>query len=167
MKDDEKCYELPIGRGLVTIVDSGDYEKCSNLKLGSKWDSKKKCFYATAWFRGGKCGHKIPLARVILGLDMFDLREVDHIDNKNTLDNRHSNLRVGTTSQNQANAVRRVDNTSGFNGVYWNKKRKRWVALIRVKGRRYGLGGFVTPQDAHVAYCKAAVKHFGEFARFE
>lgn len=90
--------------------------------------------------------------------------QVDHL-NCNGLDNRRANLRVCSQSQNQGNSRRRTDNTSGFKGVSWNKQAGKWQARIRRGGRRVHLGYFTTPEDAHTAYCLAAVEVFGEFAR--
>lgn len=89
------------------------------------------------------------------------------IDHRNGVrhDNRWRNLRASTKSQNQANARRRTDNTSGVKGVTWNKTRKKWVAQIQIRGRRLSLGGFTTLEAAAEAYKKAAKEHHKEFAR--
>ena len=93
---------------------------------------------------------------------------VDHI-NGNPLDNRKSNLRFCTHQQNNANAVKRVPGTSRFKGVTWKKPygshhEGRWLARIRVNGNLIYLGQFKVEEHAYAAYCKAAVKYFGEFA---
>src|SRR3546814_357316 len=69
--------------------------------------------------------------------------EVDHRNGARD-DNRWCNLRKATKAQNQANARRRRDNTSGVKGVTWNKARKKWVAQIQAGGKRMSLGGFPT-----------------------
>jgi len=43
---------------------------------------------------------------------------------------------------------------------------KGYEARIKVRGITYRLGTFQTVEDAHAAYCRAAVKFHGEFARF-
>lgn len=89
-------------------------------------------------------------------------RDLDHI-NRDCLDNRISNLRLATESQNLANKKRPSSNTSGFKGVH--PKRKKWCAQIKCEGQRRTLGVFETPEAAHEAYMKAARELFGEFAR--
>ena len=65
--------------------------------------------------------------------------------------------------ENSVHVQKHCDNTSGFKGVF--KKEKRWVAKIRVKGKYFHLGTFLTKKDAAVAYNNAALEHFGKFAR--
>jgi hypothetical protein len=90
--------------------------------------------------------------------------DIDHI-NGDRADNRWANLRLATRSQNNANAKRRADNTSGFKGVTFNKRRNGWQAQIKLTGRNYNLGCFITPEEAHAAYRVAAAERFGQFAR--
>src|SRR3546814_1707207 len=87
--------------------------------------------------------------------------EVDHRNGARD-DNRWCNLRKATKAQNQANARRRRDNTSGVKGVTWNKARKKWVAQIQAGGKRMSLGGFPTIDAADNAYQKAANKRSEE-----
>ncbi|MFA6118161.1 MAG: HNH endonuclease [Sphingomonas sp.] len=89
---------------------------------------------------------------------------IDHI-NGNGLDNRRSNLRGATQRQNLQNAGRRVDNTSGFKGVYYSQASKKWAAQIRYEGKQKYLGLFHDARDAAKAYNAAALKYFGAFAR--
>ena len=89
---------------------------------------------------------------------------IDHI-NGNPSDNRWCNLREATPTQNVANAKRRKDNTSGFKGVCWYRKTKKWKAEIMISQKHIHLGYFDTPELAHQAYVDAAIKYFGEFAR--
>lgn len=62
--------------------------------------------------------------------------EVDHIYH-DTLDNRKSQLRIATSSQQKMNTKIRSDNTSGHRGVYYDKSRNTWNINIRVQGRYY------------------------------
>jgi len=92
--------------------------------------------------------------------------DVDHINNT-PLDNRIENMQLATRSQNCQKAKRRKDNTSGFKGVSWNVKMNKWQAYINSERKRTHLGFHETVELAHAAYCKAALKQHGRFARTE
>lgn len=90
---------------------------------------------------------------------------IDHI-NGDKLDNRLCNLREATRPQNSRNRASQSNNTSGFKGAFWHKRDSKWVAQIRINGKKKHLGYFPTPEAAHHAYCQAATKYHGEFANF-
>lgn len=89
---------------------------------------------------------------------------IDHID-CNPFNNAIGNLRECTASQNAANRTIDHRNKSGFKGVSFYKKTRRWVAHIRHNYRLISLGYFATPEEAAAAYRKAADELFGEFSR--
>lgn len=89
---------------------------------------------------------------------------VDHI-NGNPLDNRKSNLRVCTQSDNLCNTAIRKDNKSGVKGVSWAKHVKKWCAQIKYQGEKFHLGYFNNVDEAATAYQKAALKLHKEFSR--
>lgn len=86
---------------------------------------------------------------------------LDHI-NLDKLDNRLSNLRIATPTENNANT--RCRNALGLKGVTLHGCGK-WQAAIKVDGKNHHLGLFSTPELAHAAYCGAAKVAFGKFAR--
>jgi hypothetical protein len=92
--------------------------------------------------------------------------DVDHIDG-DALNNRRSNLRFATRSQNLRNSRKqsRVDLTSIHKGVSFLPKYERWWSRIRVDGRNLALGCYATSEDAARAYDAAADHYFGEFAK--
>jgi hypothetical protein len=86
------------------------------------------------------------------------------VDHKNRVsdDNRLSNLRAATHSQNSSNTRIYSTNTSGFRGVWRNGN--RWAASIRSDYKIMFLGNFASKEDAACAYDAAARKLHGGFA---
>lgn len=102
--------------------------------------------------------------RLVMCLNDIELC-VDHIHGNQTKnDNRKSNLRIATRSQNQMNACLSTNNTSGITGVYWYKPSKKWLAIIMVNRQRIHLGYFEKFEDAVKARKEAEEKYFGEFS---
>jgi len=89
---------------------------------------------------------------------------VDHQD-CDGLNNKFSNLRPCTKSQNAANSRKAKNNSSGVKGVYWDATRGKWVAEIRCGNIRHRLGRFDELEVAALAYAAKARELFGEFAR--
>lgn len=96
---------------------------------------------------------------------VFPTRCLDHVNGKPG-DNRIENLREATTSQNAANKRISSKNKSGRKGVSLCPQTQKWFVQIRVNGRNMALGRYDKLEDAAAAYRTAAVKWFGEFARF-
>lgn len=73
--------------------------------------------------------------------------EIDHIDG-NRANNIWSNLRPASHKQNGENIKLRADNTSGFRGVCFDKRRGRWMSKVEHHKKQYNLGYFDTAELA-------------------
>lgn len=86
---------------------------------------------------------------------------LDHINGVRD-DNRISNLRLATGSQNNANrTISKSNNTSGYKGVCWSSYHKKWKAHCR----RKHIGFYSTAEEAAKAYDAKAKELFGEYAK--
>lgn len=85
--------------------------------------------------------------------------QIDHI-NGDPEDNRLANLRVVSNAENQRNASRKVNNTSGVTGVSWHRRDEIWHVNIRGNGKLRYVGSFRNFDHA-VAARKAAEREYG------
>jgi hypothetical protein len=124
--------------GLIekTLIDTEDLEKLR--KYGYTWNYYIGKHAASSpyvvgnnvyWESGKRISEKIYLHRIIM--DCPDDKVIDHI-NHDTLDNRKSNLRIVSKSENQQNRKgARKGNKSGVRGVSWDEKNKDWIVSIQ------------------------------------
>ncbi len=121
--------EICLSNGMKVFVDDNDFEYLSNwnwyfcqgyaCRMSSKSEGKRRV---------------IQMHRIVLPPKTgFD---TDHI-NGNTLDNRRSNLRYATRSQNNMNRFeKRLTSYSPFKGVCWRPIPKRWKAYIKINKKQ-------------------------------
>ncbi len=88
---------------------------------------------------------------------------IDHED-RNPLNNKITNLRFASKSQNAANSGIKPKNTSGFKGVSFEKKLSKWKVQIMDNGKKKHLGIRDNKIDAARLYDLHAKNIFGEFA---
>ena len=88
---------------------------------------------------------------------------IDHID-QNKLNNKFSNLRLATKSQQQHNRSDRLDNKSGHRGVIWQKSRQMYEAYISINGKQIHLGRYKTFEQAVAARQAKEFELHGEFS---
>lgn len=85
--------------------------------------------------------------------------DIDHI-NGDRSDNRISNLRIATKTQNRMNQGVPKNNKSGFVGVSWAKHKGQWMASISVAGKKINLGYYELIDDA-ISARKLANEKYG------
>jgi hypothetical protein len=131
--------------GVPFWIDDDDYELVKHMtfsyvgKYIGAWDGKKRY-----------CLHRV----------LMPLSECDHIDG-DVRNNRRSNLRYVTRSQNMQNR----ENWGRLpKGISYDDAKGLYRARIQVNGRRISLGRHKKLQDAVDAYNEAARRYYGEHA---
>ena len=152
---------IPVAGGEFALVDDRDYRWLVSHKWHALAGPQTVYARTSVWQPDEGKIRNFLMHRLILELTPNDPR-VDHIDG-NGLNNQRSNLRLATRSQNGAN-THSVRAQSGYKGVYENRP-DRFTARITVERKQLNLGTFGTPELAAEAYNRAAIEHFGQFAR--
>jgi len=108
------------------------------------------------YFKGAVLGRWYLAHRVAWAIysGSWPKNEIDHI-NGDRLDNRIANLRSVTSQENSKNTAIGSNNKSGIVGVYWEKDRFLWVAIIHHSGKRKFIGHFKSKDEAIEARAKA------------
>lgn len=150
--------EIILTRNQVTIVDDRDYEKLNRHKWYAYHNGYK--FYAVRWSKVSEGW--LPRKMIFMHREILQTpsnMETDHISGS-SLDNRRGNLRVATRSENAANVRRKT----GYKGLCWDKRRKKFMAYIQKECKSKFLGYFETRDEAAIAHNKAAKTIHGNFA---
>ena len=95
--------------------------------------------------------------RIIMGATDSKI-QVDHI-NGNKLDNRKQNLRICTHEQNMWNRGPLKNNKSGYKGVGWSKREKKYQVVIQANNKQVWIGYFDDLKRAARAYDRAAIQY--------
>lgn len=147
--------EIGLTRGYTTTVDDEDYEWLS------QWSWYALPGRGLVYAARSEKRRTLLMHRAIAGTPPD--KKTDHID-RDTLNNRKSNLRICSTQENARNAGLNSNNASGYKGVVWYKPTRRWLATIRHNRRQIHLGYFASREEAAIAYDAAAREYFGSFA---
>jgi hypothetical protein len=155
--------EIALTKGYVTLVDDEDYEWliCFNWHVvGNEGNtSAMTTFYN---FEGRK-QKGIAMHHMILHFP--DCECIDHI-NRNTMDNRKSNLRPCTHIQNQYNKGLFKNNKTGYKGVRWDKVKKNYIVSISCNSKPMRTKRYKDIIEAAKAYDRMALRYHKEFAYF-
>lgn len=133
------------GKKYICLIDKEDYSKVKDYRWSLTWNG-----YATT----KKQKSNLWMHRIVMQYE--GKNDIDHI-NHNKLDNRKSNLRIATRSQNNMNRLK----TKGY---YYDKENEKWRAYIEKDGRRIYLGRFETEEEALKSRKEAERKIFKDFS---
>lgn len=152
---------IPLTQGKFSIVDDEDYE----FLMQWKWHINSNGYAVRRpYIKGsGRDKQKCLTIRMhrLLG-NTPDGLDTDHI-NGDRLDNRKSNIRICTRSQNLVNKKIKKKFSSIYRGVNLHKSGK-WLSKIHFNRRFKYLGYFDTQEEAALAYNSAAKIIHGEYA---
>lgn len=156
--------EITLTKGYTTMVDDSDYDWLNQFN----WHvCVKKCGHASAVKAPTLKDSHTKMHRLILGITDPKVF-VDHKD-RNPLNNQRSNLRPCSRAQNVVNTESRKNSTSKYLGVSLASKRNTtgvtWQSIIGKDKKKIYLGRFQKEELAALAYNKAAIEMYGEFAR--
>lgn len=152
--------EIHLTQGKVAMVDDDDYEELAKFKWCAQ-EIARKWYAVRARPYNGKRQHVLMHREI---LDGEEGMEIDHKDGDG-LNNVRSNLRSATHQQNQRNRPKNRNNTSGYKGVTWDKRKGKWMAKIYCDGKHIFLGYYKNAEEAGQAYDDAAKELHGDFAR--
>ena len=152
-------YELLDDCVKVTII--GDMKKQTDYYFS--YQDLPYIFYEKLHNAGKYCVNEdgIAIHRMLLGASNPNIL-VDHID-KNTFNNRRSNLRICTIQENIRNSSKK-NGKNTYTGVNYDITRKSWRAYITVNNKQIFLGRFDTEKEALIARLTAEAIYFKEFA---
>lgn len=142
--------------------DLEDYEKIKSYY----WQKFNNGYFVTSFKENGTL-RTIQLHRLILGIENENPYKIvgDHINGSDTLyDNRKSNLRIATRSQNAINRKSEKYDLGEVVGVYWHKNRNVWVATINDKPNHRTSRDFKDYESAVEWRKNMERKYYGEFA---
>lgn len=158
--DGDVAY-VTLTKGYVATIDVADIDVIGD-RAWCAFENKHGQVYAVRVVRRDGVSHSILLHRALLG-EPDSL--VDH-RNGDSLNNRRSNLRCASNTQNQWNSKKPCTNTSGVKGVCWRGDKKVWHAKISENGKTKHLGYYDDIDAAKAAYVSAASLSRGQFANF-
>lgn len=159
VKDNICYFDIHSKHRIFTVlIDEEDFERVSKHSWSMSYSDKKKTYIKI------ECRVRPQLFR----LHRFILNAqknttIDHI-NRNTLDNRKSNLRFCNQSQNMRNCKSK-GNKTGYRGVYKNNINGKFKACISVNNKTFHIpGNFDNAESAALIRDQYALKFSNEFA---
>ena len=126
-----------LSEGVTMLVDADDFDRLSGVKWHLSWNG-----YAVNRSRVNGKNTNIRAHRLLV--DAPEGYDIDHI-NGNKLDNRKSNLRVCTRSEN-------LSNRTSAKGAYLDRRRGTWQVEFKVEKKKAYIGAFNDEELARHIY---------------
>lgn len=152
--------KIKLTKNKYALVDNSDFKWLSQWKWYASAKVDSHSFYV-------KRSDNIRMSRLLMNPPKGML--VDHI-NRNPLDNRKSNLRICTSSQNNMNRGSYLKNkTSKYKGIHFDEIRKgcilknKWRATIQINKKVIGLGSLTYLQSAAIVCLLGFIKSSESF----
>ncbi len=150
----------PLGRGNFALVDDDMYDHLMQWT----WHIRNGGYAAHPYREAGRGSKQRLILMHRLVNNTPDGLFTDHI-NGNKLDNRRENLRTVTLTTSAWNVGMKPTNTSGYSGVTWWERDRKWTAQVMHNRRMHRIGYFDTKEHAALAYNVAAQELKGPYAR--
>lgn len=148
------------GKGKVALLSHEDADLAENKwHLGNHGYIRR--FAGTRANKQCLLLHRVILERIV-DRPLASDEEVDHV-NRDRLDNRRGNLRLTTRRFNAFNRNMHDNNTSGFIGVSYDKRRDSWNAKVQYQEQVIHLGSYQSAEYAARVYDAAARNYFQDF----
>lgn len=142
-------YKSVFVSGYEVLLDNDDYLKFKDNIIGVYKAAKQFYVHTDSGY----------LHRIITKCPKDKV--VDHL-NRNSIDNRRSNLKICTHQQNLWNQGLRPNNKTGIKGVSINSNKKnRYSAIIKVNYKKIFLGNYKTIKEAAAARLEAEKLYYG------
>lgn len=154
------------GKNPIEFYVDDDDSFLLRLKWHAQYDKGRLSAIVTTLRLSNGKQYPFSLHRAILRQSIGTGTTIDHRDG-NPANNCKDNLRLCSHAENSWNYKKPKSNSSGYKGASYRKREGKYQAYIRKNRRFYSLGYYDTAEEAHKAYCDAAVRLFGEFARFD
>lgn len=152
------------------IIDTEDLQKLIDFKYTwyANYRERNDDWYACCTYKfmiDGKLKHTTIRLQVFL-MNTYGKNNihVDHADH-NGLNNRKSNLRVSTVSENHHNRKgKNITNKSGYRNVSQTREKKWWAVNLRIDGKQTTLAKFKDVDEAGRFAEKMRKKYYGDYA---
>jgi hypothetical protein len=161
MKLDGEIAYVMLSQNMEAKIDVTDVDIVSQRKWHASKKSSGLCYASSKVKHDSKSGQLL-MHRLIMSAETGQV--VDHI-NGNGLDNRRSNLRICSHSENMKNRTLDKRNQFGMKGV--SARGLMYRATIQNDGKTIDLGTYITDVEAAAAYRGAAKALWGNLARDE